>query len=136
MCNNNIMIPGSDAVPFSSFSLKHFIEWVGKFSVNSLDDIKLDFIKNENISNEILPGGPPCLQDLLSQGALAEGGRNNGLFNIGVYLRKRYPEDWQEKELSWLAKKQLTLVAIMSVIQVTMLGFMLLFMYINSIIFK
>ena len=45
-------------------------------------------------------------------------------------------KEWQEKELSWLAKKQLTLVAIMSVVQVTMLGFMLLFMYINSIIFK
>tara|TARA_R100000234_G_C4955857_1_gene159504 strand:- start:156 stop:305 length:150 start_codon:yes stop_codon:yes gene_type:complete len=45
-------------------------------------------------------------------------------------------KEWQEKELSWLAKKQLTLVAIMSVVQVTMLGFMLLFMYINSTIFK
>jgi NADPH-dependent 7-cyano-7-deazaguanine reductase QueF-like protein len=45
-------------------------------------------------------------------------------------------KDWQEKELSWLAKKQLTLVAVMSVIQVTMLGLMLLLMYINSIIFK
>jgi len=45
-------------------------------------------------------------------------------------------KDWQEKELSWLAKKQLTLVAIMSVIQVTMLALMMLFMYINSIIFK
>ena len=44
-------------------------------------------------------------------------------------------KEWQEKELSWLAKKQLTLVAIMSVVQVTMLGFMLVFMYINSIIF-
>ena len=44
-------------------------------------------------------------------------------------------DEWQEKELSWLAKKQLTLVAIMSVVQVTMLGFMLVFMYINSIIF-
>jgi len=80
-----------------ALSLKHFIEWVNKFSVNSLDDIKLDFIKKENKSNQILPGGPPCLQDLLSQGALGEGGRNNGLFNIGVYLRKRFPEEWQEK---------------------------------------
>ena len=44
-------------------------------------------------------------------------------------------KEWQEKELSWLAKKQLPLVAIMSVVQVTMLGFMLVFMYINSIIF-
>tara|TARA_R100001463_G_scaffold16731_4_gene43270 strand:- start:1446 stop:1592 length:147 start_codon:yes stop_codon:yes gene_type:complete len=45
------------------------------------------------------------------------------------------PEDWQEKELSWLAKKQLSIVAIMSVIQVSMLALMMLFMYINSIIF-
>ena len=80
-----------------ALSLDHFLQWVDKFAVNSLDEIKLDFIKKENKSNEILPGGPPCLQDLLSQGALGEGGRNNGLFNIGVYLRKRFPEDWQEK---------------------------------------
>jgi len=80
-----------------ALSLEHFLQWVDKFAVNSLEEIKLDFIKKENKSNEILPGGPPCLQDLLSQGALGEGGRNNGLFNIGVYLRKRFPEDWQEK---------------------------------------
>jgi len=45
-------------------------------------------------------------------------------------------KNWQEKELSWLAKKQLSIVAIMSVIQVSMLALMMLFMYINSIIFK
>ena len=44
-------------------------------------------------------------------------------------------KNWQEKELSSLADKQLTLVGIMSVIQICMLGLMLLFMYINSIIF-
>lgn len=74
-----------------------FIKWVNKFSVDNLDQIDLKFIKKLNKSNEILPGGPPCLQDLLSQGALGEGGRNNGLFNIGVYLRKRFPDEWQEK---------------------------------------
>ena len=36
------------------------------------------------------------------------------------------PEEWQEKELSWLAKKQLSIVAIMSVIQVSMLALMML----------
>ena len=45
------------------------------------------------------------------------------------------PENWQEKELSWFAKKQLSIVAIMSVIQVSMLALMMLFMYLNSIIF-
>jgi hypothetical protein len=80
-----------------ALSIQHFIQWVEKFAVNSLDEIDLSFIKKVNKSNEILPGGPPCLQDLLSQGALGEGGRNNGLFNIGVYLRKRFPDEWQEK---------------------------------------
>ena len=81
----------------SALSLDHFIKWVDKFAVDALEDIDLKFIKKLNKSNEILPGGPPCLQDLLSQGALGEGSRNNGLFNIGVYLGKRFPEEWQDK---------------------------------------
>ena len=76
---------------------EHFIQWIDKFAVDNLDEIDLGFIEKLNKSNEILPGGPPCLQQLLSQGPLGEGSRNNGLFNIGVYLRKRFPEEWQEK---------------------------------------
>ena len=76
---------------------EHFIKWVDKFAVDTLEEINLGFIEKLNKSNEILPGGPPCLQELLSQGPLGEGSRNNGLFNIGVYLRKRFPEEWQDK---------------------------------------
>lgn len=32
---------------------------------------------------------------------MSEGSRNNGLFNIGVYLRKAYPDDWQTEILSY-----------------------------------
>jgi hypothetical protein len=59
--------------------------------------LDISFIKKLNNSEEKLPGGPPCLQHLLSQGGIAEGGRNNGLFNLGVYLRKSDPENWQER---------------------------------------
>ena len=38
--------------------------------------------------------GPPCLQHLCKQ-KISEGGRNNGLFNIGVYLRKSHPDSWE-----------------------------------------
>ena len=38
--------------------------------------------------------GPPCLQVLLKQG-FPQGTRNNGLFNVGVYLKKSTPESWQ-----------------------------------------
>ncbi len=37
--------------------------------------------------------GPPCLQSLARSG-FGEGMRNNGLFAVGVYLKKRYPDDW------------------------------------------
>ena len=33
-----------------------------------------------------------------------EGGRNNGLFNVGVYLRKAYPDSWESEILVYNAK--------------------------------
>jgi len=38
--------------------------------------------------------GPPCLQHLSAQG-FPQGTRNNGLFNVAVYCRKRDPDNWQ-----------------------------------------
>lgn len=45
-----------------------------------------------------LPDGPPCLQYLCSQG-FPEGTRNNGLFNIGIYLRKAFSDTWEDEIL-------------------------------------
>lgn len=42
---------------------------------------------------EPLPGGPPCLQHLCTQGFPA-GTRNSGLFALGVYARKSNPDGW------------------------------------------
>ena len=44
--------------------------------------------------------GPPCLQILCKQ-RISEGGRNNGLFNIGVYLRKAYPDSYESEILRY-----------------------------------
>ncbi len=38
--------------------------------------------------------GPPCLQYLISQG-FARGSRNDGLFNVALYLKKAYPDTWE-----------------------------------------
>lgn len=40
--------------------------------------------------------GPPCLQLLEAQGGFVQGTKKEGMFNVGVYLRKRYPDDWKE----------------------------------------
>lgn len=39
--------------------------------------------------------GPPCLQHLAQLG-IPEGMRNNGLFAIAVYLRKAFPDAWED----------------------------------------
>lgn len=43
--------------------------------------------------DEAFEQGPPCLQSLGARG-FGEGQRNKGLFAVGVYLKKRYPDDW------------------------------------------
>jgi hypothetical protein len=44
--------------------------------------------------------GPPCLQALCADG-FPEGTRNNGMFNIGVYLKKAHPVAWEDKMLEY-----------------------------------
>lgn len=44
----------------------------------------------------LLDNAPPCLQSLARNG-LDPGTRNNGLFNFGVYLKKRYGENYNEQ---------------------------------------
>jgi len=47
-------------------------------------------------SLEGLEGAPPCLEALCRKG-FPEGSRNNALFNLGVYARMRYVDDWEQK---------------------------------------
>ena len=42
---------------------------------------------------------------------------------------------WQETELNWWAVKQLSIVALMSFVQVAVFGFMLFMFYVNTKIF-
>ncbi len=50
------------------------------------------------VKQEIIPDGPPCLQHLCSQG-FPQGTRNNGLFNVGIYLKKAHPDTWEQELL-------------------------------------
>lgn len=55
-----------------------------------------DLLDYEVKLKDDLEQGPPCLQHLITQGFPA-GTRNDGLFNLGVYLRKAFPDDWKPK---------------------------------------
>jgi hypothetical protein len=45
--------------------------------------------------DDVLAGAPPCLV-VLARVGFGEGHRNNALFNLGVYLRKRYGDGFKE----------------------------------------
>ena len=51
----------------------------------------------EETPDTTIKDGPPCLQTLCA-GKISEGGRNNGLFNIAVYLRKAYPDSVGDRD--------------------------------------
>ena len=42
-------------------------------------------------------GGPPCLGHIASHGGFPDGTGNDGLYNVAVYLKKRFPDDWQNR---------------------------------------
>ena len=70
--------------------LKNFIKLAEKKTTTfeKLDSYKPDLVNH-------FDDGPPCLQHIMTMG-FPEGGRNISLFNVGVYYRKKNPDDWQE----------------------------------------
>lgn len=73
----------------TSLTLDEFILFVqeNKVSPDELEAIGA-------IKKSALDQGPPCLQHLTSQGFPA-GTRNIGLYNLGVYAKKKDPDNWE-----------------------------------------
>jgi hypothetical protein len=72
-------------------SAEHFIQLV------QAKRLSLQELKNIIVSvKPDLEDGPPCLQYLIAQG-FPDGTRNDGLFNLGVYLLKSDPDNWKTK---------------------------------------
>jgi hypothetical protein len=53
------------------------------------------------VRSESFEMGPPCLETIQRTGGIQAGSRNNGLYNVGVYLKKAYPDDWEERLISF-----------------------------------
>ena len=72
-------------------SLEEFLDAVDK---RRLTEEQLTQLCIESVDS--LEDAPPCIQYLCTQG-FPKGTRNNGLFNIGVYLHKAYPDNWEHE---------------------------------------
>lgn len=55
-----------------------------------------EYVIEASQDEEWLDQAPPCLQHLITQG-FPKGTRNSGLFNVGVFLRKKYEDDWEQR---------------------------------------
>lgn len=70
-----------------ALSLKEFLEYVEPWNPDA--PLPLPTVQGN------FEEAPPCLITLVDKGIPA-GHRNQGMYNIGIYLRKAYPEAWRE----------------------------------------
>ena len=82
----------------TSADLNEFIALYEQYAQTPEEVIKLQII--DGGGTDLMKDGPPCLQ-LLCKQKISEGGRNNGLFNLGVYLRKAFPDSWESEILTY-----------------------------------
>jgi len=82
----------------TSASIEEFFDLYEKHAQTPEEVVKLQVVGSGE--TELLQDGPPCLQ-ILCKMKISEGGRNNGLFNLGVYLRKAYPDSWESEILKY-----------------------------------
>ena len=76
----------------SAATINQFFELYDKY-VQTPEQIQAITLDKPEVSIP-LKDGPPCLQSLCKS-KIGEGGRNNGLFNLGVYLRKAKSDTWE-----------------------------------------
>ena len=82
----------------TSATLEEFVELYERYVQTPEEIVKLQVVGGGEA--DLMKDAPPCLQ-ILCKAKISEGGRNNGLFNIGVYLRKAYPDSWESEILRY-----------------------------------
>jgi len=82
----------------TSATIEEFIELYERYVQTPEEVVKLQVVGGGEA--DLMKDAPPCLQ-ILCKARISEGGRNNGLFNIGVYLRKAYPDSWESEILRY-----------------------------------
>ena len=78
-----------------ALKIEEFFKLYNKYSLTEKELVNLKISETDN-TDDFLKGAPPCLQTILKDG-MPEGGRNDMMYNIGVYLKKRFPNEWESK---------------------------------------
>lgn len=76
-------------------TLEEFLDYAEKMR-GPLPEAKATSGAADSDPKGLLEEGPPCLIHILNGGGFGDGSRNEGMFNVAVYLRKRYAEAWEQ----------------------------------------
>jgi hypothetical protein len=76
--------------------IEEFFEVYDKKALTESELLTLNILKKEKEQNDDFKGIPPCLKSIISQG-VEMGQRNETLFNLSIYVKKRFPKGWEEK---------------------------------------
>lgn len=74
-------------------SLGAFIDYAEMIAMSKEDIDRINVLES---TDELLEGAPPCIKYLALSG-FDDGSRNDGLFAVGVFLKKKFPDEWKSK---------------------------------------
>lgn len=81
----------------AEMTINEFLREAERLRVNPAD-ISLVRAKKPKKEKPAFSDGPPCLVHLSSlEGGIPQGGQNNTAFHMGVYFKRAFPSDWQQK---------------------------------------
>ena len=69
---------------------QEFLDFADECSIDENTLKKIELAKDEELEQ-----APPCLQHLCARG-FPEGSRNNGLFNLLIFAKQKYGDQWKE----------------------------------------
>lgn len=79
----------------TELSLKEFTLFANEREVHPSDlEIRVEELKQR--ADDSGSKAPPCIDRMIAEG-IEEGGRDNALCHVTVYMKKRYPDDWQDR---------------------------------------
>jgi hypothetical protein len=74
-----------------NLTMEEFIKHVDRIATDAAAMKKLVIVQDEALAK-----GPPCLQ-YLAQSGFPEGARNLGLFDLGIFCKMKFGDDWKDK---------------------------------------
>ena len=83
----------------NDLSLEEFLDLVDKKKTTIEDLSRLSFESKEQEFDGLIP----CIKYIVMMG-VGEGGRDNTMLHTGIFLKKKYPDNWKKKMEEWNGK--------------------------------